>query len=100
MTERSPGSRYADRTKQRARSLYRDRGWSKARIARHLDVGLGAVSRWLADPDTAQGGTNPRLYDRAAMLADAEHMSRAELRAKHGASLRFISDLLSGKLKP
>lgn len=98
MTERSPGSRYATRTKRRARGLFK-RGWSKARIGRHLDVGLGALRRWLADlePDD---NPNARRYDRAAILADADSMTRLQLRTKHGCSSRFLSDLLSGKLKP
>lgn len=99
MTKRSAGTRYSERTKRRARRLYAERKWSKARIARELDVGLGAVRRWLSDLD-ADAEHNARRFDRQAILTDARHMTRAEVQQKHGCSSRWLSDLLSGKLKP
>ncbi len=98
MTERSAASRYSQRTKRRARTLYAKRGWSKARISRELDVGMGALRRWLADLDETT--PSQRRYDRDAILADAATMNRSELQTKHGCSQRFLSDLLTGKLKP
>ncbi len=99
MTERSPGSRYAERTKRRARRLYTKHRWSKARIARELDVGMSALRHWLAGLDHADH--NARRYDRQAILSEiAAGSSRAEVMERHGCSNRWLSDLLSGKLEP
>lgn len=75
--------------------------WSLARIARRLGVDVGTVRRWCAD--LRDSDPHARLYDRAAILADAappNNMSRAALIEKYGCSPRFLSDLLTGKLKP
>jgi len=98
MTTRSrgPGHRYPARTKRRARRLFKQHGWAAARIARHLGIPYDRVRAWTAE--MRQGDGNARRYDRAAILADAATMTRADVVAKHGCSTRFLSDLLAGKL--
>lgn len=101
MTARSTATRYPERLRKRARKLWLPPfDWSMARISRELDVGLDVVRRWLADL-RAREQPNARRYDRRAILDDqAAGLSRAAIIEAHGCSARFLSDLLSGKLKP
>ena len=101
MSARTPGTRYPERTRRRARQLYQPPyEWPLARIARELRVGIDVVRRWVADL-RSEADPHARRYDRAAILAElAADRPRTQIRAEHGCSARFLSDLATGKLKP
>ncbi len=93
--------RYSEKVKEKASQLYRDDGWSLARIVRRREMPNDphTVSRWLKE-QKVKLRVNPFVYPRKKILRDLERgVPRLEIQEQYGCSAKYLSNLATGKLE-
>lgn len=95
---RHSGTRYSAAVREKARRLYEE-GCGIPEICKRLGPTPKVLRGWLLKMGVQLRG-QARQYDRKAILISIKKVGVTEAARQHGCSVRFASDLNTGRLRP